>query len=301
MLMLGASRMSSRATALAQSSSNAPPRIAITNPPTSSVFTYPAIIRLKTDANDVDGTIVEVRFYEQTNLLGMVRQAPYDLVLTNMFDVFHGAAYCYYASATDDRQATATSAPVKVTITQDPIPPRVSLTEPTNDAAFLWPASVSITAVVAAYDGSENPVQFFSGSDFIGNADTPLHTVPVTNPPVGLAPFVATYYSLTITNLAIGEHNLTAQYVDNRGNGGTSQEIRIRLTPVFLVGAILADGQFGFTIGGLQPGKDFQVEASSNLVTWTSIATNSASSNLFQFIDSATNQCRRFYRALQSL
>ena len=287
--------------AVAQIEPNSPPNITLTNPPSGGVYSFVATIRLKAAATDVDGSIVEVRFYEGTNLLGTVTQPPFNLNVTEQ-DELHDLAYCYYAIAMDDRGATATSGPVRVIISQDPIPPNVALIQPGDGEAFLLPATTTLTAVVHAWDGSENPVQFFSGTNLIGCTETPLHSIPVTNRPPQFPPYTATYYSATVTNLSIGEHTLTARYVDNLGNGGTSQEVHIKLTPLFLGKPILGNGQFHFTIGGLSTGMVFQVEASSNLVVWSSIATNTATSNLFEFIDSvATNQCRRFYRVKQNL
>jgi len=60
--------------------------------------------------------------------------------------------------------------------------------------------------------------------------------------------------------------------------------------------------QFRFTVGGLAVGKNFEIQASSNLLSWFSVATNFASSNIMDFIENtAPNASDRFYRALQNL
>ena len=283
-------------TARSQIEPNSPPSITLTNPASGSVFEFVATIRLKAAATDVDGSIVEVRFYEGTNLLGTVTQSPFNLIVTVQEMLQNN--FCYYATATDDRGASATSEPVRLYITQGAIPPSVALTQPGEGEAFLQQAAMTMTAVVRAYDGTENPVQFFSGTNLIESAETPLHTVSVTNSPPWLGPYTATYYSVTVSNLPIGGHILTARYVDSHGNDGTSQEVRIRLTPLVLLDPKMSpDGSFHCTVKGLSSGKDFQIEASSNLSSWFSVATNTAASNTFHFVDASVTNAQRFYRA----
>jgi hypothetical protein len=269
-------------TVLGQCDSNLPPSITLTNPPSGSIFEFPSIIRLKAAANDPDGAIALVRFYEGTNLLGNVTQPPYNLFLTNVLR--DGHYYFLTASATDDCGATSTSAPVRILVTQDLAPPQVFLTQPTEGEVFLLPGSITIAATVDARDGSENPVRFISGTNVIGS--------------VAAAP-----YTLVVSNLAAGTHQLTAAYTDNIGNRGMSQSVRITLTPLALKApALLSDGRFHFTITGLSTGRSFRVQAATNTFVWFLVATNFASSNIMDFIDNTVpNSSGRFYRALQDL
>lgn len=59
----------------------------------------------------------------------------------------------------------------------------------------------------------------------------------------------------------------------------------------------LANGMFTFRFYG-EPGTNYVVQASSNLVTWTALATNQVSAlGYFEFTDvGATNYSKRFYR-----
>jgi hypothetical protein len=262
--------------------SNSPPIIALTSPPSGSWVSFGGVLRLKASASDPDGSIVAVRFYQGTNPLGTVSEAPYNLAVRNHFRL--PGYYDLTAAATDNQGASSTSAPVTIFVFQDPIPPRVSITEPKDGDVFLAPATIAVTAAVVVYDGSENPVRFFSGTNFIGSA---------SGPP----------YTLVTSNLPPGQHRFTARYTDGAGNSGTSPEVRILLSPLALANpGRLSDGAFHFTVTGLSTGRNFVVQAANPSLLWAAIATNFASSNMVLFIDnSITNTQTRFYRALQEL
>jgi hypothetical protein len=57
---------------------------------------------------------------------------------------------------------------------------------------------------------------------------------------------------------------------------------------------------FQLVLNGVTPGKTNVVEASSDLLNWTSISTNVAVSNLLQIVDPAvSNAGPRFYRSFE--
>ena len=61
-----------------------------------------------------------------------------------------------------------------------------------------------------------------------------------------------------------------------------------------------ASGQFQIQLQGLA-GKTYIFQASTNLTNWVPISTNTASADLFQFVDpSSTNYPYQFYRALEA-
>jgi chitinase len=282
---LGVLLLMAHAMVVAQVTCNSPPIVMLTNPPSGSLFSFPSIIRLKASASDSDGSIIDVHFYEATNLLGTITQPPYQLFLTNVLgEQYPGSAYVLTATATDDKGATSTSAPVNILVIHDVTRPIVSITAPFDGASFLSPGPIAITASVSTRDGSENPVRFYSGTNLIG-------IVPA--PP----------YTLMAGNLPVGQHDLTAKYTDDVGTPATSAPVRILVTPLALSSpARLFDGGFRLTITGLSTGRSFQIQASTNSLLWTSLATNVASSNSVDFIDAAaTNSALRLYRAFQIL
>jgi hypothetical protein len=172
---------------------------------------------------------------------------------------------------------------VTIDFPQDPGVPGVQITQPNDGEVFSSPGVVTISAIVLQH-GSERPVYFYSNGELIGS---------VAPPP----------YILFVTNFALGEHYLTAQYIDEVGNVGISSAVRIVVKPFALLSAQLSGaGQFSFTIGGLVTGNYFQVEASSDLLNWFPLMSNIASSNSFQFVDPSPPTVNpRFYRGVQQV
>jgi glucose/arabinose dehydrogenase/plastocyanin/Cu/Zn superoxide dismutase len=92
--------------------------------------------------------------------------------------------------------------------------PVVNITSPTNGAAFPGGASISIAAEASDPDGTVARVDFFDGTNSLGNA-------------------TAAPYSVTAT-LAPGSHTLTAVATDNEGKTTTSAGVTISVaaTPI---------------------------------------------------------------------
>ena len=94
------------------SSSNVPPTVSLTSPATSSVFAAPVTITLTANAADSDGSIAKVEFYQGTTLLGQALTAPYGYTWTGVA----GDAYSLTAKATDNGNASTTSAAVAILV-----------------------------------------------------------------------------------------------------------------------------------------------------------------------------------------
>jgi hypothetical protein len=70
-------------------------------------------------------------------------------------------------------------------------------------------------------------------------------------------------------------------------------------SPVILPGSVsLTDGLFHFNVGG-QPGLSVEIQASTNLVDWATMATLTNSSGTISFTTPTVGYTRRFYRARQ--
>ena len=83
---------------------------------------------------------------------------------------------------------------------------------PSNNATFLAPATINITADASDTDGTVTMVEFFQRT-------TPLGT-DTTSP-----------YSFTWTNVAAGNYRLTVRATDTQGARATSSEVGISVTP----------------------------------------------------------------------
>ncbi|MBI5383957.1 MAG: Ig-like domain repeat protein [Verrucomicrobia bacterium] len=91
---------------------NTPPTISLTAPGTGASFTAPASVTLEAAANDTDGTVARVDFFDGAIPVGSDSLSPYSVTTTLSLPGSH----LLTAVATDDRGASSTSAVVTVTI-----------------------------------------------------------------------------------------------------------------------------------------------------------------------------------------
>ncbi|MBL0142906.1 MAG: hypothetical protein IPP91_12595 [Betaproteobacteria bacterium] len=97
-----------------------PPVVAITTPADGATFTSPATIALAANATAAGtATIAKVEFFNGATLVGSATGAPFTFTWTNVA----AGTYAITAKATDSRAATATSAPVNLTVAAGPPPP----------------------------------------------------------------------------------------------------------------------------------------------------------------------------------
>ena len=93
--------------------SNAAPTVSITSPAAGASFSAPANITLTASAADSDGSIQKVEFFHGgSNLIATLTAAPYSFTWTGVPQ----GTYTLTAVATDNLNATTTSAPVNVTV-----------------------------------------------------------------------------------------------------------------------------------------------------------------------------------------
>ena len=95
-----------------------------------------------------------------------------------------------------------------------PTPPSISITNPLYNSIFNSGTNIRIDATATAGTGAVVQVQFFQGSSLLGT---------ITNSP----------YSLTWSNVAAGNYNLTAVASNSFGATGTSAVINITATSLF--------------------------------------------------------------------
>ncbi|HTY87161.1 MAG TPA: Ig-like domain-containing protein [Candidatus Acidoferrum sp.] len=84
---------------------NVPPTVTLTNPPDGAVFAAPANITLQAAAADSDGSVTNVKFLVDANVLTNKTSAPY-LAVTNNLAV---GSHALTAIASDNSGATATN------------------------------------------------------------------------------------------------------------------------------------------------------------------------------------------------
>jgi uncharacterized repeat protein (TIGR01451 family) len=184
---------------------NNPPNISITTSSTQDVPSAPAQITINADANDGDGTISKVEFYQGTSLLATDLTSPYSYTWSNVA----AGSYSISAKATDNLGAVTTSNVVSITVNAKP---NVSLTSPSNGTYFTSPAFVNISAAASDSDGTISRVEFYRGTTLISTV-------------------TASPYNFAWSNVPAGTYTLTARAVDNVGASTTSSGVTITVTP----------------------------------------------------------------------
>jgi uncharacterized protein (TIGR03118 family) len=116
-----------------------PPSVTITNPPDNSVFGNTDRVTIGASANDADGSVTNVQFFDGAVLLRSVSASPYSFT-TAPFALALGL-HTLTAVASDNLGARATSAPVHLTVARY-LPPITN----GNIAIFLQPIATGMSA-----------------------------------------------------------------------------------------------------------------------------------------------------------
>lgn len=95
---------------------NQAPSVSLTSPANNASFDAPASITISATANDTDGTVSKVEFYEGNNLIGTDLTSPYSFAWNNV----PAGTYSITAKAYDNDAATTSSTALTVTV-QTPV------------------------------------------------------------------------------------------------------------------------------------------------------------------------------------
>ena len=280
---------------------NQPPTIVITYPFDKTEYPDNFDVPIKVNADDKDGSVVKVEFFAEilngfgylngnhsnasTLFLGFITNAPYKLTWTNA--MLGGSDVALLAAkATDNGGAQTTSSPVLIIPAQAYTNPEI--VSP-RGGVFSAPATFDLVASAWGFNGQEDPVEFYAGTNLVDSyAGTNLLGV-VAEPP----------YILTVTNLAEGQYWIYMKFHPPCCGGfDASGPIFITVARLELAEAeALPQRTFQFLVTGNVPGKENVIEASTNLINWLPISTNLTQTNSYMFLDTeATNFSRRFYR-----
>jgi plastocyanin len=91
---------------------NQSPAVSITNPVPGASFTAPTNLLIQATASDSGGTVAQVEFFANNSSLGVVTNAPFGIVASNLT----AGTYVLSAVATDDGMASTTSSNVTITV-----------------------------------------------------------------------------------------------------------------------------------------------------------------------------------------
>ncbi|GEM_PF-581216 len=177
-----------------------PPTVAISSPTNGASFTAPAAVAIVATAQDSDGSVTNVSFFDGSTPLGGTNSAPYTVTAS-----LAAGSHALTAVATDDLGLSTTSSVVNVTVNAN-TPPSVTITNPVDNAVFGNTDIVSVQAA-ASDDGSVTNVQFFDGTNSLGKRSS--------------SPFSVS------TSFPLGLHTLTAVASDNLGASTTSAPVHV--------------------------------------------------------------------------
>ncbi|HET6225782.1 MAG TPA: Ig-like domain-containing protein, partial [Bacteroidia bacterium] len=185
---------------------NSLPTVVITSPSSGASAIAPATFTISANANDADGSIRKVAFYNGASLIETDSTSPYSINWQNIA----AGTYTLTAKAYDDLNAINTSAAVTVTVKDNSLP-AVTITSPSNGSTAIAPASFVIKAAASDSDGNITKVEFYSGT-------TLLSTV-TTNP-----------YTYSWNNVTAGDYKITAKAFDNLNAFAVSSEVSVTVT-----------------------------------------------------------------------
>jgi len=181
---------------------NLPPSVTVTNPIAGSIFNAGDNISLGASASDQDGSVAKVEFfYDTLNKVAQFLCSPFAGVWSNA----PAGTRFITAIATDNLGRQNSSAPVPVIINAFPV---VNISTPADNSILFAPASFTIAANAIDADGNVAVVDFFAGTNLLGSA-------------------FADPFSITLSNLDVGDFSLTARATDNRGAVRVSAPVTI--------------------------------------------------------------------------
>jgi gliding motility-associated-like protein len=95
---------------------NVPPTVSITEPLDNSEFTIGSSVSIEANAEDTDGSVTKVEFFNGTTKLGEDLTAPYTFIWNNVVE----GIYSLTAVATDNENGTTTSEAITIAVVEEP-------------------------------------------------------------------------------------------------------------------------------------------------------------------------------------
>lgn len=183
------------------------PTVDLQSPAPGSIFPAQTDIALAAHAADTNGTITQVDFYANEQLLGTVLDPPYELVWSNV----PAGAFTVQARAHDNDGNLGASLPTPIFVGDTTNPPVVMITQPANGRQAGVGATLLLEAWVTDADGIVARVDFYADGQVVGSAKANPFTAPWIDIPAG-------------------QHILTAIATDNSGLTATSAPVTLNVS-----------------------------------------------------------------------
>ncbi len=225
--------------------SNNPLAISLLYPTNGQSYAAPANVEIN---SSVSGplTVKMVEYFAGAKSIGIVTNSPWIYGSSNLPPIWPpnghfpllwanvgAGGYILTAVATDSSGTMATSAPVNITVTNNPL--AISLVYPTNGQIYAAPANVGVNSR-ASGSVEVRTVQYFVGGASIGIVTNPavIPVSPITPITPPYSPIEDAFFLLW-TNVAAGNYTLTAVATDLGGNMATSAPVNITVTSIPLI------------------------------------------------------------------
>jgi hypothetical protein len=239
------------------------PEVSIISPANGADFYTPINLPIVACAQDSNGPVVSVEFFENGHSLGIVSNPPSPIILPAIpgsyptfpsmppyrpfvlvwSNVPPGTNVLLTAKATDNGGAFSTSAPVSIIVHPGPpppppppptnLPPVVRITSPADGAIFRAPVNIPIYAYAADKDGYVTGIEFFAGSTDLGPGSRVTAVPPPLSPGQAQPPILifrpTNYWAFVWTNPPQGGYALTAVAADNGGASTVSEAVNITI------------------------------------------------------------------------
>ena len=142
------------------------PHVQVLTPEDGDRFSAPADVEVTTQAEDHDGRIAKVEFFDGDKKLATDITAPYSFVWKGLSN----GTYSIGVKATDNLGAVDSTGVAFIVAEHEP--PGVMLTSPTSGATIAAGTTVRLSASVTPADGEVSKVEFFQHATKIGEALT---------------------------------------------------------------------------------------------------------------------------------
>ena len=166
------------------------PVVALTSPLSQSFVRAGSPITLSATANDADGAVASIEFFDGTTSIGVDASAPYEMTWNASTPGVHSIS----ARATDNRGAIGMSPSVDIIVGDAPV---VVVTSPVACSSVDGPLDIVLTADALSVAGTIASVEFFDNGAWVAAA------------------FAAPWRAVLV-NASIGSHAITAQATDDR-------------------------------------------------------------------------------------
>lgn len=184
------------------------PTISIVSPQAMSTFKEDSKIVISVQAQDPDGTVDRVEFYQGNQLLAEVKSPPFDFTLENPGLGSHNLV----AKVFDNDGLENISMGVQIFVESENSIPTVSWSSPQPESTFTEGTQITLELSANDSDGTVDSLLIFYETDQIAT---------LTDAP----------YSFTWETTGVGAKNLTAKAIDDKGAESADALLTISVTP----------------------------------------------------------------------